>query len=129
MAVRFLNSAGIFPEGLPLSEAVRVNDLLFLSGQLGLQPGSLTLVPGGIREEARQALENVRTVLQAHGGSLHDIVKCTVFLADISDWPAFNDVYKTFFPVAPQPARSAIACQLALGARVEVECIAVGKQP
>jgi len=122
----FLDSGRVFPPELPLSEAVRVGNLLFLSGQLGLVPGTMTLVPGGIRAEARQALENMRTVLESAGSSLSEVVKCTVMLADIGDWPAFNEVYKTFFPARPQPARSAFgASGLGLGARVEIECIAV----
>jgi len=122
----FLDSGRVFPPELPLSEAVRVGNLLFLSGQLGLVPGTMTLVPGGIRAEARQALENMRTVLESAGSSLSEVVKCTVMLADIGDWPAFNEVYKTFFPARPQPARSAFgASGLGLGARVEIEGIAV----
>ena len=124
--VTFLDSGRVFPPELPLSEAVRVGNLLFLSGQLGLVPGTMTLVPGGIQAEARQALENMRTVLVSAGSSLGEVVKCTVMLADIGDWPAFNEVYKTFFPARPQPARSAFgASGLGLGARVEIECIAV----
>jgi len=109
---------------LPFSEAVRVGDVLYLSGQIGTAPGTLELVPGGIVPEARQALENIRAVLERHGASLGDVVKCTVFLADIKEWPAFNDVYRQHF-TRNLPARSALAASgLALGARVEVECIA-----
>ena len=103
-AVTFLDSGRVFPPELPLSEAVRVGNLLFLSGQLGLVPGTMTLVPGGIQAEARQALENIKTVLEPAGSSLGEVVKCTVMLADIGDWPAFNEIYKTFFPARPQPA-------------------------
>ena len=125
-AATFLDSGRVFPPELPLSEAVRVGNLLFLSGQLGLVPGTITVVPGGIQAEARQALENIKTVLESAGSSLGEVVKCTVMLADIGDWPAFNEVYKTFFPARPQPARSAFgASGLGLGARVEIECIAV----
>ena len=122
----FLDSGRVFPRELPLSEAVRVGNLLFLSGQLGLVPGTMTLVPGGILAEARQALTNMSTVLESAGSSLSEVVKCTVMLADIGDWPAFNEVYTTFFSARPQPARSAFgASGLGLGARVEIECIAV----
>lgn len=123
--VEYLNSGKVVPANLPFSEAVRAGDTLYLSGQVGIQPGTMQLVPGGIREEARQALTNIRTSLEAHGYSLADVVKCTVMLADIGEWAAFNEVYRTFFS-APYPARSALGANgLALGARVEVECIAV----
>ncbi|MGD8318957.1 MAG: RidA family protein [Gemmatimonadota bacterium] len=118
------------PEGvarLPVfSTAVRTGDLLFLSGQIGTMPGVTPpqLVDGGVQAETRQAFENIKTVLGAANLTLDDLVKCTVFLADIADYPAVNEVYVTFFPSDP-PARSAIAGSgLALGARVEIECIA-----
>ena len=124
-AVEFLNSGKVTPTTLPFSEAVRAGDTLYLSGQVGIKPGTLELAPGGIQAEARQALDNVKTTLETHGYSLRDVVKCTVMLADISEWAAFNEVYKTFFS-PPYPARSALGANgLAIGARVEVECIAV----
>lgn len=124
-AIEFLNSGKVTPTTLPFSEAVRVGSTLYLSGQIGVRPGQETLVPGGIEAEARQTLENIRTSLETHGYSMRDVVKCTVMLADISEWAAFNAVYRTFFS-PPYPARSAFgATGLALGARVEVECIAV----
>lgn len=123
-AVQFLNSGRVMPADLPFSEAVRVDRLLFLSGQVGIEPGTLELVPGGMVAEARQTLENIRTVLEAHGYSMRDVVKCTVMLADIAEWGAFNEIYRTYFS-HPYPARSALGANgLALGARVEVECIA-----
>jgi reactive intermediate/imine deaminase len=123
--VEYLNSGKVVPANLPFSEAVRAGDTLYLSGQVGIQPGTMKLVPGGIREEARQALANIRTSLEANGYSLGDVVKCTVMLADKGEWAAFNEVYRTVFS-APYPARSALGANgLALGARVEVECIAV----
>ncbi len=123
--VEFLNSGKVYPAGVPLSEAVRVGDTLYLSGQIGIQPGTLKLVPGGIKEEAKQTMANIKTTLEAHGYSLRDVVKCTVMLADISKWGDFNEVYKSVF-TEPYPARSAIgASGLAIGAQVEVECIAV----
>lgn len=122
--VRHLDSGKIFPPGLPFSEAVRVDDLVFLSGQIGIAPGTMTLVPGGIQEEARQTMENIRTSLAAQGIPMSRVVKCTVMLADIAEWAAFNEVYKTFFE-GRYPARSALGANgLALGAKVEVECIA-----
>ena len=123
-ATEFLNSGKVLPANLPFSEAVRRGDTLYLSGQIGISPGTLTLVSGGMRAEAAQALANIRLVLEAHGRSLADVVKCTVMLADMADWPAFNEVWRTFFK-PPYPARSALGVSgLALGARVEVECIA-----
>jgi len=123
--IEFLNSGKVYPAGVPLAEAVRVGDTLYMSGQIGIQPGTLKLVPGGIKEEAKQTLANIKTTLEAHGYSLKDVVKCTVMLADISKWGDFNEVYKTVFS-EPFPARSAIGANgLAIGAQVEVECIAV----
>jgi 2-iminobutanoate/2-iminopropanoate deaminase len=124
-SVEFLNSGKVLPTNLPFSEAVRVGNTLYLSGQIGIVPGTMDLVPGGLKEEARQTMENIKTCLEAYGYSMNDIVKCTVMLADMSEWSTFNEVYKTFF-VKHYPARSALGANgLALGARVEVECIAV----
>jgi reactive intermediate/imine deaminase len=121
---QFLNSGKVLPSDLPFSEAVRVGDTLYLSGQIGIVPGKLELVPGGLEAEARQTMRNIETTLNAHGYGLRDVVKCTVMLADMQDWPAFNAVYKKFFD-GRYPARSALGANgLALGARVEVECIA-----
>jgi reactive intermediate/imine deaminase len=109
---------------LPFSEAVAVGDLVFLSGQLGNRPGTPELAPGGIEAESRQAMDNIGVALAASGSSFDKIVKCTVMLADIADWPAFNAVYVSYF-TPPYPARSAFAAAgLALGARVEIDCIA-----
>jgi len=121
----FLNSGEVVPTTLPFSEAVRVGNTLYLSGQVGLVPGTLKLVPGGLKEEARQTMDNIRTTLEAHGAALTDVVKCTVFLADLAEWGAFNDIYKTYFAAGRFPARSALGANgLAFNARVEVECIA-----
>ena len=123
--VTHLNESGALPPGLPFSEAVRVDDTLYLSGQVATQPGVLELVPGGMEAEARQVLNNISAVLEANGLALKDVVRCTVMLADIAEWPAFNEVYAEFFS-EPYPARSAFAASgLALGARVELECMAV----
>ncbi|HXQ31635.1 MAG TPA: RidA family protein [Steroidobacteraceae bacterium] len=122
--VQFLNSGKVVTVNLPFSEAVRHGDTLYLSGQIGISPGTLTLVPGGMAAEAKQALENIRTVLEANGRTTADLVKCTVMLADMADWPAFNEVWRKFLK-SPYPARSAIGANgLALGARVEIECLA-----
>ncbi len=110
---------------LPFSEAVRVGDLLFLSGVIGLKPGTLQLAEGGIQGETRATMEAIRDAVERHGSSMDRVVKCTVFLADMGEWAAMNEVYVTFFP-NHKPARSALGVNgLALDARVEIECIAV----
>ena len=124
-SIEFLSAPGAEKLTLPFSEAVRVGDMLYLSGQIGTVPGTTEVVPGGISEETRQALENIKVILERNGSALNRVVKCTVFLADINEWPKMNEVYRTYFPKAP-PARSAMAASgLALNARVEIECIAV----
>lgn len=123
-AVEFLNSGKVLPANLPFSEAVRVGDTLYLSGQIGIVPGTLTLVSGGTKEEARQTMENIKASLNAHGYAMSDLVKCTVMLADMAEWDEFNEVYRRYF-TGRYPARSAFGANaLALGAHVEVECIA-----
>ena len=120
----FLSSPDPARRDLPFSEAVRAGDLLFLSGQIAFDSATGEVVPGGIKAESRQALTQIKEVLTRHGYSLADVVKCTVFLADIAEWPTFNEVYVEFFK-KPFPARSALAASgLARNARVEVECIA-----
>lgn len=111
--------------GLPFSAAVRVGDMLHLSGAIGNRPGTLTLVEGGIAAEARQAMENIGRILALCGLGFGDVVKCTVMLADMGEWRAFNEVYVGYFEAGRLPARSAFgATGLALGARVEVEALA-----
>ena len=118
----FLNREDPGRAGLPFSEAVRVGDLMFLSGQIGYDPATGKPVPGGIKAEARQALTLIKDVLTRNGASMSDVVKCTVFLADIAEWPAFNEVYRGYFK-QHFPSRMAFATTaLALGARVEVQC-------
>ena len=119
------NSGRTLPLSVPFAEGTALGGLVFLSGQLGNVPGTLTLVEGGIEAEARQALANIRTALQAQGLDLDRLLRCTVMLADMAEWPAFNAVYAAFFAGHPLPARSAFGCNgLALGARVEIECTA-----
>lgn len=123
--VEFLNSGKIVRGDLPFSEAVRVGNTLYLSGQVGVAPGTLKLVPGGVKAQARQAMNNIKTVLETQGASMRDLVKCTVMLADMAKWSEFNEVYKTFFD-GRYPARSAMGVNgLAIGAQVEIECVAV----
>ncbi len=125
--VEHLNSAAFTALGLPFSEMVRVGDMLYLSGQMGTLPGTLALAPGGLKAEARQALQNIQTALEAHGFSMAHVVKCTVMLADMNDWQAFNTTYTGFF-AAPLPARSAFGnVALALNGRVEIDVIATAR--
>ena len=109
----------------PFTPAVRVGNLLFLSGQVGTAPNSGgQVVAGGIQAETRQTLLNIKDVLEKSGSSMERVVKCTVFMADMREWDAMNEVYTTFFP-NNKPARSAFGANgLALGARTEIECIA-----
>ena len=110
----------------PFSEAVRVGDIVFLSGVLGTDSTG-KLVPGGIGPETRQALENVKSALARNGLGMDRVVKCTVMLADIGEWAAMNTVYRTYFPDT-KPARSAFgASGLVLGGRLELECIAAAR--
>jgi len=108
---------------LPFSEAVRVGTILYVSGAIGIDENG-ALVPGGIEPETRQALANIRTVLERHGSSLDQVFKCTAMLADMQEWAAMNRVYGEHFP-EHLPARSAFgASGLALGSRIELECMA-----
>ena len=122
--VAFLQMPGMEELDLPFSAAVRAGNTLYLSGNIGNMPGTLDLAEGGISGETRQTMENISAVLTEFGSSMDEVVKCTVFLADMAEWGAMNDVYKTFF--TNPPARSALgASGLALNSRVEIECIAV----
>ena len=121
--VEYFSAAGPGGRVLPFSDAVRVGNLLFLSGKLGTTADGLA--PGGIAGETRQALENIKASLERHGSSMDRVVKCTVFLADMAEWGQMNEVYVTFFG-DNLPARSALGTSgLALGGRVEIECIGV----
>lgn len=113
------------PPRLPFSPAVRVHDMVYLSGEIGRRPGTTELVPGGITAEAKQAMDNIAATLAANRLTFADVVQCHVFLANMTDWPDFNKVYVAYFPSGKYPARSALGANgLALGARVEVECMA-----
>ena len=119
--IRFVSNVG---SSAPFSKLVEVDGLIFLSGALGVDPATRKLVEGGISAESRQALENIKTSLAEENVAMSRIVKCTVMLADIAEWPALNKVYAQFFD-GNYPARSAFAVkELGLDARVEIECIA-----
>ena len=113
-----------FEKSLPFSEAIRVDNMLYLSGVIGNVPGTNQLVPGGIKAETKQTMDTIKARLEKHGSSMDQVVKCLVMLADMSEWAAMNEVYRTYF-TKRFPARSALgASGLALGARVEIECMA-----
>jgi 2-iminobutanoate/2-iminopropanoate deaminase len=119
------------PDARPgvLSTAVKVGDVVYLSGALGTKPGGGGLADGGIEGQTRQALENLKAALALAGGTMDDVVKCTVFLADVKDFAAMNTVYREFFPKDP-PARStvAVAALVVPNALIEIECIAAARR-
>jgi putative endoribonuclease L-PSP len=109
----------------PYSQAVEANGMVFVSGQLPVDPATGEFVPGGIKELTHRSLTNIKNILAEEGLTMQHIVKTTVFLADINDFAEMNEVYATFFE-GVAPARSAMAVKtLPKGARVEIECIAV----
>ncbi|REL30688.1 RidA family protein [Thalassotalea euphylliae] len=121
--IQFLNSKPS-NKALPFSEAVKVGNTLYLSGQIGWNAASGKLATGGFEGEAHQVMKNIQTTLTKHGYQMSDVVKCLVMLTDIKQFKSFNQVYTQYFS-APYPARSAFAVsELALGSLVEVECIA-----
>lgn len=108
----------------PYSQAIKVGGLVFVSGQLPINPATGAFAEGGIKELTRQSLTNMKAILEEAGTSIANVVKTTVFLADMNDFAAMNEVYAEFF-AAPFPARSAVAVKtLPKGALVEIECIA-----
>ena len=108
----------------PFSDAVQVGDMYFLSGQIGMDQTTRTLVEGGIEAETKQTLENIKAVLAHHGMDMSHVVKSLVVLDDIEDFAAFNAIYTTYLP--QKPARTTFAAEaLAAGAKIEIEVIAV----
>ncbi|MCI6822162.1 MAG: RidA family protein [Bacteroidales bacterium] len=108
----------------PYSQAIKVGELVFVSGQLPIDPATGAFAEGGIKELTRQSLTNMKAILEEAGTSMANVVKTTVFLADMNDFAAMNEVYAEFF-AAPFPARSAVAVKtLPKVALVEIECIA-----
>jgi 2-iminobutanoate/2-iminopropanoate deaminase len=109
----------------PYSQAVRFGGLVYTAGQLGMDPQTGKLVEGGVQAQTRQALTNIQAVLAEAGTSLQNVIKTTVFLQDMGDFHAMNEVYAQFFSEAP-PARSAVqAAALPLGGLVEIEAVAI----
>jgi reactive intermediate/imine deaminase len=120
-AVEHLGRPSLNVQALPFSDAVRVGDVLYLSGQLGI--GADGKLADGIEAQTRQTLDNIGAILKRAGLTHADVFHCTAFLADMKDWPAFNKVYVTYFPEGKRPARSAFGANgLALGALLELEC-------
>ena len=112
-------------EGLPFTSAVRVGNMLYLSGQIGFLPDTRQFAEGGIAGQARQTMENIKAVLEYAGSGMHRVVKCTVFMRNIEDYAAMNRVYGSYF-LEGLPARSTLAASgLAFGALVEIECMAL----
>ena len=112
----------------PYSQAKRVGDFLFTAGQVAIDPNTPgRLVPGGIKEQTEQVLKNLSAVLEAGGSQLQDVLKTTVFMADLSEFAAMNEVYAQFFKHNP-PARSTVqVAALPLGARVEIDVVAIAR--
>ncbi|GER79825.1 MAG: RidA family protein [Anaerolineales bacterium] len=109
----------------PYSQAVRADGLVFTAGQIGLDPSTMEMVAGGVEEQTRQVLTNLKSVLEAASSSLGRVVKTTVFLTDMANFAAMNAIYAEFFPDEP-PARSAVAAAgLPKGALVEIEAVAL----
>ncbi len=123
--IEFINSQDNIDKEYPFSEATIVNGIIYLSGEIGTLPDG-SLITGGIVQETRQTLTNIKKKLEKIGGSMDDIFKCTCMLSDIKDWPLMSQEYKKFFNPDKLPARSAFAGSgLALGAKLEIECMAI----
>jgi reactive intermediate/imine deaminase len=121
--LEFISSHGTRAAGLPFSDAVRVGEVLYLSGQIGIVPGKMELASGGIEGQTRQMMEHIARILNANGLSFDDVFKCLVMMKDMNEWAAFNKIYLTYFKPDRLPARSAFGTSgLALGAAVEMEC-------
>jgi 2-iminobutanoate/2-iminopropanoate deaminase len=111
--------------GAPYNQGIKAAGLVFCAGQVGLDPASGTMVPGGVEAQTQQAMRNLKAVLEAAGSSFDQVVKTTVFVADLADFATVNEVYATFFRDLP-PARSTVqVAGLPAGALVEIEAIAL----
>lgn len=121
--IEFLESKIERRKSAPYSDAVRVGDILFLTGQVGFNNDSLKLAQGGIKPETIQALENIKAVLEANGSDLEHVAKCTVILTDVNDFGAFNEVFRQYFP-KNKPARTTFVADLVIDAKIEIDVIA-----
>jgi len=125
MERRVVHTDKVPPARVPLSQAIKAGDWVFASGQLGFDPRTGRLAEGGIKAETRQVCENLKAVLEAAGSSLAKVVKVTIYLADLGELMAMNEVFSGYFPMDP-PARTTFqAAGLVAGARVEIEAIAI----
>lgn len=113
-------------QNVPFSDAVQVDNLYFLTGQIGKNHSTGKIVEGGIEAETKQTLQNIEAVLKHHNLTLNDVVKCTVILADIDDFSKMNTIYRTFF-VDNLPARTTFGANLVAGAKIEIEVVAARK--
>lgn len=124
--VKYIASKDFTALNLPFSQAVIYKDVIYVSGQIGNK--DLKLVEGGVLAESQQALMNIKNILEQNGSSMENVIKCSCMLTDMNDWPDFNSEYIKFFP-NNKPARSAFGTNgLALGAKVEIECMAYIKK-
>ena len=125
MERRVVHTDKVPPARVPLSQAIKAGDWVYASGQLGMDPRTGRLAEGGIKAETRQVCENLKAVLEAAGSSLAKVVKVTIYLADLGELMAMNEVFNAYFPVDP-PARTRFqAAGLVAGARVEIEAVAI----
>lgn len=109
----------------PYSQAIKVGDFIFCSGQIGLNPQTNALVEGGIEKEIEQALSNLSSVLESGGVSFKNVVRVDIFLTNIDDFPKVNEIYAEYFSFSPKPARQTVeVSNLPKGANIEISCIA-----
>jgi 2-iminobutanoate/2-iminopropanoate deaminase len=124
MKKQVVHTPKVPPARVPLSQGIKAGDWVFASGQLGNDPRTGTLAEGGIGPETRQVCENLKAVLEAGGASLANVVKVTIYMADLNELMQMNEVFSQYFPLDP-PARTTFECSRLVGnARVEIEAIA-----